>query len=165
MSSYDPGHYPGPDHEQARAAAGWYPVDHLSQRYWDGYEWTNHVAPLPQAGAAPSFNTAMVTTDQRNYALFMHLGSLFLGFLVPLIMWLIKKDESTFIDHHGRGLMNWNISLIIYTVVSIILFLLLIGFLMLLALVILHLVFSILGAVAANKGEPFSYPLAIPIFS
>lgn len=165
VSEFDPSQYPGSGPAPTGAAAGWYPVDHLSQRYWDGYEWTNHVAPLPQVGAVASFGMAMTTSDERNYALFMHLGSLFVGFLVPLIMWLIKKDDSAFIDHHGRSLMNWNISLIIYSVVSVILILVIIGVFMLLALIVLHLVFSILGAVAANKGDSFSYPLALPLFS
>jgi len=166
VSSFDPNQYPGsPPSDAGAAAPGWYPVDGQSQRYWDGFEWTNHVAPLPAAGAAAHFSggiTLSGTADQRTYALFMHLGSLFVGFLVPLVMWLIKKDESPFIDDHGRKLMNWNISLIIYSIVSFVLILVFIGILMLFALVLLHLIFSILGAVAANKGESYTYPLSIP---
>ena len=166
MSTFDPGQYPGSaPHDSGAAAPGWYPVDHLSQRYWDGYEWTNHVAPLPAGGTVARYGAGMTTNDQRTYALFMHLGSLFVGFLVPLVMWLIKKDESPFIDDHGRSLMNWNISLIIYSVVSIIMFLVIIGIFMLLGLILLHLIFSILGAVAANKGDAFKYPMSIPFFS
>ena len=115
MSSFDPSQYPNQSQSadsSTGAAPGWYPVDQWSQRYWDGYEWTNHVAPLGLGGGvAPS--SGVTTNEQRTYALFMHLGSLFAGFLVPLIMWLIKREESPFIDDHGKQLMNWNISLVI----------------------------------------------------
>ena len=164
VSSFDPNAFPGSDPSAGAAAPGWYPVDQLSQRYWDGYEWTSHVAPLAAAGAVTQYG-GMATSDQRTYALIMHLGSLFVGFLLPLIMWLIKKDESPFIDDHGKQLMNWNISLMIYFVVSIVLFLVIIGFFLFLILIVLHLVFSIMGAVAANKGDSFKYPMSIPFFS
>ena len=165
MSSFDPNQYPGPDPSVgSNAAPGWYPVDHLSQRYWDGYEWTNHVAPLASGGGIARYG-GMATSDQRTYALFMHLGSLFVGFLVPLIMWLIKKEESPFIDDHGKQLMNWNISLIIYFVGSIMLILVVIGIFLLPILIILHIIFSIMGAVAANRGDQYRYPMAIPFFS
>ena len=127
VSSYDPSQYPGSSPQSSGTAApGWYPVDHLSQRYWDGYEWTNHVAPLPAevaAGQQGAQNDGMATSDQRTYALIMHLGSLFIGFLVPLVMWLVKKDESPFIDDHGKQLMNWHISLVIYFIISMVLIL------------------------------------------
>lgn len=165
VSSFDPNNNPGTNDPvgASNAAPGWYPVDHLSQRYWDGYEWTNHVAPLAAGGGAHYRGGA--TSEQRTYALFMHLGSLFVGFLVPLIMWLIKKDESPFIDDHGKQLMNWNISLIIYFVASILLILVVVGIFMLPILIILHIVFSIMGAVAANRGDSYRYPMAIPFFS
>ncbi|MCH9804684.1 DUF4870 domain-containing protein [bacterium] len=169
MSSFDPSQYPnqspGADSSTgAGAAPGWYPIDQLSQRYWDGYEWTNHVAPLgPGGGVAQS--GGITTNEQRTYALFMHLGSLFVGFLVPLIMWLIKREESPFIDDHGKQLMNWNISLVIYFVASVLLVLVVIGILLIPILILLHLIFSIMGAVASNRGDLYRYPIAIPFFS
>ena len=165
MSSFDPDQYPGPDpHQTNRAAPGWYPVDHLSQRYWDGYEWTPHVAPL-NPGGAPGLSGVMATSDQRSYALVMHLGSLFVGFLVPLVMWVIKKDESPFINDHGKQIMNWTISATIYGIISFVLIFVIIGIFLILALVVLHVVFSVQGAIAANKGERYKYPLAIQFFS
>lgn len=169
VSSYDPSQYPGSSPQSSGTAApGWYPVDHLSQRYWDGYEWTNHVAPLPAevaAGQQGAQNDGMATSDQRTYALIMHLGSLFIGFLVPLVMWLVKKDESPFIDDHGKQLMNWHISLVIYFIISMVLILVIIGIFLFLLLIVLHVVFSILGAIAANNGDTYKYPLAIRFFS
>ncbi len=152
----------GPGPNPTGAAPGWYPVDHLSQRYWDGQAWTDNVAPLAGAGAQ---NAAMSLSDQRTYALIMHLGSGFVGIVVPLVMWLIKKDQSPFIDDHGKNIMNWSISVIIYAIVSFILIFVIIGIFLLLGLVIAHIVFSILGAVAANRGDSYHYPLAIKFIS
>lgn len=91
----------------------------------------------------------------------IHLASLVAGFIVPLILWLVKRDESAFIDAHGKEAMNWNISLIIYSIVSFVLVLVLVGIFLLLALMLADVVFSILAAVAANKGEYYRYPMAI----
>lgn len=120
--------------------------------------------------------------DERQYTMLLHLSAL-AGFLIgglfflgPLIMWLIKKD-SPFVDHHGRSAMNFHLSLIIYAFAAGLLFalvaivtlgigvLLLIPFLFiaLIAVTVLLILFPILAAVQANKGQPYRYPLAIPL--
>lgn len=158
-----------------RAAAGWYPVDALSQRYWDGYEWTNHIAPLVTAPITPpppnspavlrsAAPQPMASSDDRSYALLMHLGGMFVSFLVPVIMWAIKKDDSPFINHHGRQAMNFHFSMWIYMIVSFFLIIVGIGILMILALVVLYFVFGIIAAAAANKGEYYRFPAVIPFF-
>lgn len=164
-----------------QAAAGWYPVDTINQRYWDGYEWTNHLAPLNPAPAVPAptvpfmppppqgSSQAMAiahppSSDDRTYAVLMHVGGLLVSFLVPVIMWAIKKDESPFINHHGRQAMNFHFSMWIYMIVSFFMILFLVGFFMILALVVLYFVFGILAAVAANKGEYYRFPAVIPFF-
>ena len=68
-------------------------------------------------------------------------------------------------DDHGKQLMNWNISLVIYFVASVLLVLVVIGILLIPILILLHLIFSIMGAVAANRGDLYRYPIAIPFFS
>ncbi len=97
----------------------------------------------------------------------VHLLS-FAGFFVPfgniigpLILWLLKKDELPFVDHHGKESLNFQISIILYTVIAVILCLILIGFLILAAIPIFNLVMVIIAAVKANNGEEYSYPLRI----
>jgi len=104
-----------------------------------------------------------VSQDARTFGMLAHLLGLFTGFLGPLIIWLIKKDEHWFIDDQGKEALNFQIMVNIGYVVSIPLTLLCVGYLTLLALWVLSLVFSILGAVAANKGETYRYPLNIRI--
>ena len=109
----------------------------------------------------------MVAQEEKNYGMLAHLLA-FSGFIIPfgniigpLVIWLMKKDESPFVDHHGKESLNFQISLIIYLVISIILCFVLIGFLLLAALGIFELVMIIMAAVKANNGEEFTYPLSI----
>ncbi len=79
-------------------------------------------------------------------------------------MWATEKDNSPKIDAHGKIVLNWVISVVIYGICSIILAFLGIGFLMLIALGVVNLVFVILAAIKANEGQIWKYPLAIPFF-
>lgn len=106
-----------------------------------------------------------VSTDDRNLAILVHLGTLFGGFLVPLIVWLVKKDESEFVAEHAKESLNFQISLILYFMASAILSLVLIGLFLLAALGVLNLVTVILATVAASKGEMYRYPLCIRFIS
>lgn len=98
-------------------------------------------------------------------AMLVHLSALFTGFIGPLIIWLIKKDESPFVDRHGKTALNFMFTLAIAWVATIILFFLLIGFLIAPVLLIVGIVFPIIAAVAANKGEEYTYPAAIKFFN
>lgn len=120
-----------------------------------------------------------VTDEERNLALMMHLLALFVGFLGPLIIWLVKNAESPFIDQHGKEALNFQISVLIYSLgagLIIMLPLLLLSFvtmgLGLLVLfpvgggvVVLLVVFvwvgCILAALQASRGETCKYPLTI----
>ncbi len=94
-------------------------------------------------------------------ALLVHVSAIFTGFIGPLIIWLIKKDESPFVDRHGKSALNFQFTLMIAMFVSIILIFVLIGILTTIALMVVALVFPIMGAIAANKGEEYTYPMSI----
>jgi len=78
--------------------------------------------------------------------------------LAPLVLWLIRKDKSSFVDDHGRETINALISFVIYHVVAVIT---LIGIIALPVLYIVGVVSLIRGAVAASRGELFRYPVTI----
>lgn len=110
-------------------------------------------------------------TEARNWAMGVHLAS-FAGFIVPfggllgpLALWLLKKDYSPFVDLHGKAALNFQISMLIWFLLSGLLCLILIGFLLLLILVILDLVFTILNMIRASNGQLPSYPLTIPFLT
>ena len=99
--------------------------------------------------------------DEKTMAMLAHLLSIFVGFIAPLIIWLLKKDESSFVDRHGKEALNFQISVAIYCLISTFLTIVIIGIFLLIAVLILNFVFIIVAAVKANKGEEYSYPLSI----
>ena len=109
------------------------------------------------------------TSDERSYALFMHLALLghmvipFFTILVPIIMWSTKKEESPFIDDHGREAINFQISLLIYSVIWIPIGFLTcgIGFFLAFLPYVLGLIGMIQASIAANRGEFYRYPMTI----
>lgn len=106
-------------------------------------------------------------TQEKTWALIAHLSAL-AGFIVPfghiigpLVVWLIKKDESAFVDDQGKEAINFQISMTLYAVVAAILILVIIGIFLLIGIGILDIVLVIIAAVKANAGEKFRYPLTI----
>lgn len=93
-------------------------------------------------------------------AMLLHILVIFTGFVGPLIIWVIKKDDSPFVDRHGKTALNFSITLTIAYFVSALLILVLIGILMILGLLVVGIVFPIIAALAANKGEEYTYPLS-----
>jgi hypothetical protein len=105
--------------------------------------------------------------NEKNFIILMHISQFagyiapMLGFLLPLIMWLTNKDKNSFIDEHGRNIINWLISLVIYAAIAGFLCLILIGFVLLGILAILAIIFPIIAAIKASNGEIWEYPLSI----
>lgn len=103
---------------------------------------------------------AEISKDARNMAMLCHLLGI-VGFFAPLVIWVNEKDKHKFVNEHGQAAMNYQISIIIYYLASWMLCTILIGVFMLIALMIMHVIFVIMGAVKASKGKPWRYPIAI----
>jgi uncharacterized Tic20 family protein len=84
------------------------------------------------------------------------------GLIVPLIIWLTKRDEIIDMNEHGKAIVNFQLSLILYSIIAIPLLFILVGFVVFFVIVILGLVFPIINAVKASNNEPIYYPLTIP---
>lgn len=97
--------------------------------------------------------------DARTMALLAHLLAIPFPLLGPLIIWLIKKDESPFVDDQGKEALNFQIFLLICYVVSYALMFVVIGCITTPLLMIAHLVLCIMAGMAANKGEWYRYPV------
>lgn len=106
----------------------------------------------------------------RQWTLILHLSQYagllipFANLIAPIVIWQIKKNEMPELDAHGKAVVNWQISMLIYAVVSAVLMFVLVGFLMLAVLGILFLVFPLIGTIKANNGELWHYPLTIKFF-
>ena len=84
-----------------------------------------------------------------------------IGFLAPLIWWLLMKDKSAELNIHGKEVLNFVISLALYSVVAGMLVFVIIGIFLLFALGIAGLVLMIMGAIKASKGELYHYPFIL----
>ena len=113
-------------------------------------------APAPQASGE-------LTSDDKTMAMLAHLLGIVIGFVGPLIIWLIKKDQSKFVDYHGKEALNFQITVLIGYIVSSILSMVLIGCVTGAAVWIMSLIWSIIAGMAANKGEYYKYPVSIRI--
>ncbi len=101
------------------------------------------------------------SNDDRNLAMLAHLLGIVSGFIGALIIWLIKKDQSAFIDEQGKEALNFQITILIGFVIAGVLTVILIGALLMPVLLVANLVFCIIAAVAVSKGEHYKYPIAI----
>ena len=105
--------------------------------------------------------------EQRTMGMLCHLLA-FSGYVIPfghligpLVMWLVKKDESAFVDANGKESLNFQITLTIATVVSGILCLLRIGFLLLPVVFVGGIVLTIIASIKANEGKVYRYPVCL----
>ncbi len=118
------------------------------------------------SGWGPQPGPPQTTQDERTWALVSHIGCLLgawfaMAFLVPLVILLVKGKESAFVRHHAVESLNFQLSMLIYLFVSILLALLLVGLLILPVLGVLWLVFVVLATIKAGNGEGYRYPLTI----
>jgi uncharacterized protein len=103
----------------------------------------------------------MVNQDERNFALLAHLLSFFAPILAPLVIWVLKKDESRFVDYHAKESLNFQISLLIYGFVCFVLAFVLIGILLAIVLAVFAIVCTLIATIKAANGEYYRYPFAI----
>lgn len=105
----------------------------------------------PYAGPEPD-------SDGRTMGMLAHLLGIPLGFLGPLIIWLIKKDQSPFVDDQGKEALNFQLTVLIAAIIAGLTMCIAIGFVLLPLVAVADIIFCILGAVAANKGTAYRYP-------
>ena len=105
--------------------------------------------------------------EEKQWALICHLSALsgfiipFGNLIVPIIIWSMKKDEMPMVEAHGKEVINFQISFTIWMIISGILIVLLIGFALLILLAVLQVVFVIIGALKADSGQLYKYPMTI----
>ncbi len=106
-------------------------------------------------------STAPPTSDEKTMAILSHILTLVAGFIAPLIIYLVKKDESAYVREHAVESLNFQISLIIYCIASAILMIVLIGIFLLFAVGIFALIVVIVATIKASEGKHYRYPLCI----
>ena len=104
-------------------------------------------------------------SDEKLWATLIHIGGIFFGFIPALIGYLVLKDRGPFIREHTATALNFQITMTIAYVIGSILTFVIIGIFILIAVWVIVIVFSIIAAVKANQGQPYSYPLTIKFVS
>lgn len=127
------------------------------------------VQPQPGTGYGPPYGSGapyqpqpLTPSDERTWTILAQVGPFILSFIAPLVIWLVFKDRSRFVDQEAKEALNFQITLIIASVAIGIISLLTfaIGSILYLAF-IAAVVFMILAAVENGKGAPYRYPVNI----
>jgi uncharacterized Tic20 family protein len=125
-------------------------------------------APPPVAAQSASGSVG-ASMPPNQWAMLLHLSQLagfvvpFAGLIVPIVIWQMKKDEIPVLDVHGKIVVNWIISELIYFAGAFILSFMLIGIPIMFAIGIAGLAFAIIGGIKANNGEVWQYPMSLKL--
>ncbi|MDE2091029.1 MAG: DUF4870 domain-containing protein [Gammaproteobacteria bacterium] len=109
----------------------------------------------------------MTTETENNWGMAAHLSALagyvfpFGSVIGPLVVWLMKKDEMPFVNSQGKEALNFQITMVIAALISIVLIFVIIGIFLLWAVAIIDLIFIIVAAIQASKGVDYRYPLSL----
>ena len=105
--------------------------------------------------------------EERTWGMFCHL-IVFAGFIIPfasiigpLVIWIIKKDDMPFVEDQGKESLNFQITMMLATIVSALLMFVLIGFLLIFVVLIFQFILIIIASIKANEGVYYRYPLSI----
>lgn len=115
-------------------------------------------AAVPRSSGAGTWGLALHLSQLANFLVPLA------GIIAPIVIWQVKKGDLPVIDAHGKAVVNWMLSAIIYSALCFVLVFVLVGIPMLMVLGLLAIIFPIIGAVKASNGEVWKYPLSIPFF-
>ncbi|SFI54235.1 DUF4870 domain-containing protein [Planctomicrobium piriforme] len=119
------------------------------------------------------FNPAPVSPEEqrvRTWAMALHLSQFatylapVAGIVAPIVIWQIQKDKMPELDIHGKIVVNWLISVIIYLSIGFVLTFVLIGIPILMLVSALAVIYPIIGGIKASQGEVWRYPGSITFF-
>lgn len=102
-----------------------------------------------------------ITGDEKNLALLANLLGIFTTVVGALVIWLIKKGKSPFVEEHSREALNFQITVLIAMTLGGVLSFAPLGFLLIPLITIYNIVMSIQAAMAARDGKIFHYPITL----
>ncbi len=103
------------------------------------------------------------TNDEKSMGMLSHLLAIFFGFLAPLIIYLIKKDESKYVGEQAKESLNFQLTMMIAYIICFFLMFILIGIFLMVILHVFRLVVCIIATIKANEGKMYRYPFTIRI--
>lgn len=135
------------------------------------------------AAPRPAYGNEVLSSEDRTWGMLAHLSALAMfvlplgNVLGPLLVWLLGREKSEFIDDQGREALNFQIGVTIAVailalfvfIMTIFTFLLIpiplafLGILLIVAVVVFAIATGITGAIKANQGERYRYPIRIQL--
>lgn len=101
------------------------------------------------------------SNDDKTIAILTHLSGIFFGFIVPLIVWLVSRDEKPWLTEEAKEALNFQITVTIGYIVSTVLIVVLIGAALAVAVWLFDVIFCIMAAVQTSQGKQYRYPLTL----
>lgn len=121
--------------------------------------------PSAPPSQPPESDPAVVdhSTDDRNFAMLTHLSGLLLSFIVPLVVWLMHKDqpEKSYLVAEAKEALNFQITVLIGYVVCWVLTIIVIGAFLLPILWVINLVFCLIAAIQVSSSGTYRYPFGL----
>jgi uncharacterized Tic20 family protein len=109
-----------------------------------------------------------ISADERTWAMIAHFAALaaFIttplgGVLGPLVVWLMKRDQSAFVAEAAKEAMNFNIAVLLGYLVCALLIFVFIGFLLAAALFVFWLAMTVIAGIKASEGVHYRYPISL----
>ncbi|MFW5978301.1 MAG: DUF4870 domain-containing protein [Halohasta sp.] len=97
------------------------------------------------------------SNQDTGLAIVAHIAGFVTSILGPLLIYLLADDE--FAKRNAANALNWQLMVVIYGIIAGVLSLLVIGFALIPLILLLNLVFCVVAAIKASKGEAWSYPI------
>ncbi len=116
----------------------------------------------------PSADPIVREKEENNWGMILHLSQLLgltaapvVGLAAPIVIWLLMKEQYPGLDVHGKNVANWILSSLLYAVIGVASIFVGIGFILLVALYFMGIIFPIIGGIEASRGKVWKYPLTI----
>jgi len=115
----------------------------------------------PPGGAATPGRP--LSSDEKLWVVIAHLGPIFFAFIPPLVVWLVKKDDSEFIGDQAKESLNFQITVFLAMIVGSLLIFVGIGLCVLPVIGIADLVLCIIATVKSTDGQRYRYPATVGV--
>lgn len=110
----------------------------------------------------------MITTpsnDEKNIATITHLAGTVFWLIPALVVWVLKKDDSSYLADQSREALNFQITVLIAQFIAGLLAIILIGFVLMGIIWLFNIIFCIIAAVTTSKGETYRYPFCLRLIN
>ena len=104
----------------------------------------------------PPLTVGDLSDEDKLWAMLAHLSGLIgLSFFGPLIIWIVKKDSSEFVENQAKEALNFQLSMLVS---SLVVSATCVGLVVLPVIIIGGIIYAVIGGMAANRGEVYQYP-------